>query len=190
MHKHVFPAWKRYFLINPLRRFRQNPHKILGAYIKPGMNALDFGCGMGYFSLHMAELAGPQGKITCVDIAQKMLDGVCGRAAKAGVAERVEMRLFDEKSYGLAGLEGRMDFALAFAVVHEVPDAKNFFLLLTATLKPEANVLVAEPLSRVSEVEFMTTMDAARLAGLEVIFSPKISGTRSALMRLTMQRPQ
>lgn len=40
---------------------------IMETYIKPGMNAIDIGCHIGYHSIHMAHLVGPLGKVWCYD---------------------------------------------------------------------------------------------------------------------------
>ncbi|MBK6965204.1 MAG: hypothetical protein IPH20_15030 [Bacteroidales bacterium] len=48
------------------------------------MKAVDFGSAMGYFSLPMAEMVGPEGTIYCFDIQQKMLGKLTSRALKQG----------------------------------------------------------------------------------------------------------
>ena len=44
-------------LDNRVRRWIQNPRKILSPYIKVGMKVMDIGCGPGFFSNEMAEMA-------------------------------------------------------------------------------------------------------------------------------------
>jgi len=39
---------------NRIRRWLQNPQKILRPFIKEGMTVLDIGCGTGFFSVDMA----------------------------------------------------------------------------------------------------------------------------------------
>ncbi len=182
MGKHVFPAWKKYFLLNPLRKLSQNPDKILAPYIKQGMTALDFGCGAGYFSLPMAKMVGVGGKVICVDVQDKMLESVKSRAGKAGLAERIALRKFEPVSCGLDGLNGKVDFALAFAVVHEVPDAEVFFRALRGALASGGELLVAEPLKRVTQEEFNASMAAAQVAGFTIAETPQIAKTRAALL--------
>ena len=81
---------------------------------------------MGYFSLPMAKLVRPEGKVICVDIQQKMLDVLLKRATKAGIAETIETCVVQE-SFSLEKYYESVDFALAFAVAHEVPDQNHFF---------------------------------------------------------------
>jgi ubiquinone/menaquinone biosynthesis C-methylase UbiE len=67
----ICPWWIGYILANPLRRLLQKPEEILRPYIKKGMNVLDIGCGMGFFSLPIARMVGDTGKVVCVDFKKK-----------------------------------------------------------------------------------------------------------------------
>ena len=55
---HVCPWWMGYLLCCPLRRLLENPEKILGPHVHPGMKVVEPGCGMGFFSLARSWLAG------------------------------------------------------------------------------------------------------------------------------------
>ena len=124
MAEHVCPWWIGYLLLNPLRRLAQNPQKMLAPYIEPGSIALDVGCAMGFFSLDMARMVGADGKVVCVDLQPKMIKALVRRATKAGLIDRIDPRVCDRSGLGLEDLGGTVDFALAFALVHEVPDAE------------------------------------------------------------------
>ena len=69
-------------------------------------------------------------------------------------------------SVGLAGLTGTVDFALAFAVVHETPSARSFFAEVGPTLKPGAGLLLVEPSGHVKAAQFEAELAAAARAGL------------------------
>ena len=60
---HVCTWWHAYSFDNPLRKLIHKPKRILGAYVKDGMTVMDVGCGMGHFSIGMANLVGEQGKV-------------------------------------------------------------------------------------------------------------------------------
>jgi len=121
--EHVCPWWLGYLLASPVRRAMQNPQTILGPWVTPGMTVVEPGCGMGYFSLPIARMVGADGRVVCVDVQEKMLAGLTRRAERAGLLERIEARLCDTDSLAVEDFEGQADFVLAFAFVHEVPDA-------------------------------------------------------------------
>lgn len=89
----VFPWWKAYILrsISGIRKRYQNPQLILNDYVKKGMIAADIGCGMGYFSLPMAEMVGEQGKVVCVDLQKQMLSELKKRAEKQNHGNLIEL---------------------------------------------------------------------------------------------------
>jgi ubiquinone/menaquinone biosynthesis C-methylase UbiE len=93
MAERVCPVWIGYLLASPLRRLGHNPERLLGTYIKPGQTILDIGPGLGFFSLPMARMAGPSGKVICVDMQAGMLDRLKRRAQKAALAGIIETRL-------------------------------------------------------------------------------------------------
>jgi len=182
MAEHVCPWWIGYWLLNPLRRLAQNPQKMLAPYIEPGSIALDVGCAMGFFSLDMARMVGAEGKVVCVDLQQKMIDSLVRRATKAGVIDRIDPRVCDRSGLGLEDLGGTVDFALAFALVHEVPDAEAFFEQIHAALRPGGTCLVAEPKGHVREKRFEETLAAAKKTGLELGERPEIRRSHAALL--------
>jgi ubiquinone/menaquinone biosynthesis C-methylase UbiE len=107
---HCCPWWLAYAFDNPLRRMVHDPQKVLGPYLRPGMVALDFGCGMGYFSIAMAKMVGPEGKVLAVDLQSQMLAIMMKRARKAGVDGRI-VPVRAEKTRFV--LPEPVDFALA-----------------------------------------------------------------------------
>ncbi len=60
-------------LDNSIRRWLQNPQKILRPYIAEGMTVLDVGCGPGFFSLEMVRMVGKFGRIIAADLQEGML---------------------------------------------------------------------------------------------------------------------
>jgi len=172
-----------YLLALPLRRLVQNPARVLGACVTPGMAVADIGCAMGYFSLPLARRVGPRGRVVCVDRQPGMLRALERRAARAGLRERIETRACEAETLGLSDLTGQIGFALAFAVVHEAPDAGRFLGEIASILKPGGLLLVAEPRAHVSGEAFGATIEAAERAGLRIESRPSIPASRSALFR-------
>ncbi len=183
MAKRVCPYWVGYWLLNPFRRLIHNPDKILAPHVASGMTVLDIGSAMGFFTLPLARMVGPQGKVICVDVQEKMLHALQNRSRQAKLAERIITRVCEPTSLKLDDFYGQIDFALAFAVVHEVRDVSNFFVEVSHLLKPNAFCLVAEPKGHVSAKDFEETLVSARRSGLSLVSSPPITWSRTVLLR-------
>jgi ubiquinone/menaquinone biosynthesis C-methylase UbiE len=181
-HK-VCPFWLGYLLASPLRAFAHDPQKILRPHVQPGMTVLDVGSAMGFFSLPLARMVGPDGRVVCVDLQQKMLRALEKRARRAGVFERLEPVLCTPQSLCLDRRDGTIDFALAFAVVHEVPDQERLFAEIARALKLGALLLVAEPVGHVRADAFAHTEAAAAGQGFTVVERPGIKRAHAALLR-------
>lgn len=182
MSPHVCPWWFGYFLSNPLRRFVHDPRKIIAPHVRPGMTVLDLGPGMATFTLDLARFAGADGRVIAADVQLPMLAQIEKRAAKAGLLHRIETRLVKSDGDWAKDLAGKVDFALAFYMVHEVPDAEAFFALVRSTLAPDACFLVVEPKMHVSGCAYADSIAAAQKAGFKIVDYPKIARSRAVLL--------
>jgi ubiquinone/menaquinone biosynthesis C-methylase UbiE len=185
MAERVCPVKHGRLLASSLRKLFHNPRKIIGPYIKEKMTVLDVGCAMGFFSLPAAKMVGHKGKVICVDLQQGMLDGLEKRAVKAGVSDIIKARLCRKKSLAIDDLENEVDFAFTFYVVHEVPDTSAFFSELFNVLKHDAKLLVSEPKGHVTAGQFEKMIKTAKESGFAVAGRPKISFSRTVLLKKT-----
>jgi ubiquinone/menaquinone biosynthesis C-methylase UbiE len=183
MSHRVCPWWLGYLLASPLRRLMADPQKLLAPYVREGMTVLEPGPAMGFFTLELARLVGASGRVIALDIQSKMLGGLKRRLSKAGLLEGVDIRLVQPDSMGLADLTDSVDFALAFAVVHEMPSASSFFTELFLALKPSGSILFAEPAGHVKAALWDAELEAASQAGLIVAERPQIRRSYSALLK-------
>jgi len=183
MAEHICPIWVGYLLASPVRKIFQNPRKILGPFVNEGMKVLDIGCAMGYFSLPLAQMVGPNGKVICVDVQERMIRSLEKRAKKVGLSGRIKTVICHDDSLGLDDIKEKIDFALASAVVHEVPDAVRFFSEIHKAMKPTGRLLVAEPNGHVSEKDFETTVSTAKQSGFTVTDTPQIKRSRAVLLQ-------
>jgi ubiquinone/menaquinone biosynthesis C-methylase UbiE len=179
MNHHVCPWWLCYTFDNPLRRLVHDPERLLASYVKPGMTAIDIGCGMGYFTIGLARLVGPEGEVVACDLQPQMLATLGKRARKAGVADRIRPRLACPDSLGV---EGPIDFVLAFWMAHEVPDKDRFFGEIFRMLKTGGRLLLCEPKFHVTRAAFTETEALCRAAGFVTKGSPAIALSRAVLM--------
>jgi ubiquinone/menaquinone biosynthesis C-methylase UbiE len=166
-------------LDNRLRRFFQNPRKILSACITPGMTVIDLGCGPGTFTRAMAELAGEKGTVTGCDIQDEMLRYAKKRSRKTGPESRI---IWHRSSPERTGIEKKADFILSFYMVHEVSDRNSFLGEVYDVLKPKGKYLIAEPKFHVTETEFQKIIESAEDAGFTAEEYPKISMSRAVIL--------
>jgi ubiquinone/menaquinone biosynthesis C-methylase UbiE len=166
-------------LDNALRRWLHDPRKILGSYVRPGMTAVDFGCGPGAFTLAMAELAGEAGKVYAVDLQPAMLDILRRKLAGNPLAPRIVLH---EAKSDRIGLSGPVDFILAFYVVHELPDPVRFFREAKSILKPGGMIYAIEPSFHVSKADFAATVEAAIAVGFKLHKTEKMRLSRAAIL--------
>jgi len=183
MSHRVCPWWLGYFLLNPFRKRSQNPHAILSPYVREGMTVLEPGPGMGLFTAELAKLVGASGRVICVDVQSKMIDKLKRRLAKLKLNGRFDARLALPDSMGLADLRDSVQFTLAFAVVHEFPDAATFFAEVAHASKPGATLLVAEPKGHVKESKFDAELQAAAKSGFAVVERPIIQRSHADLLK-------
>ena len=170
------------FLMMSLRGFLHNPKKITGNYLSNGMTVLDIGCGMGYFSIPMAELVGNNGKIVAVDFQSGMLDGLMRNSAKAGLSNIVAHHC-EKNTLALDEWAGKVDFALIFWMLHEVPDCHRLTLEVRAAMSEHGVLLYSESkLGHVSAGQFNKSLTMITSAGFNVKASPKVALGRAALL--------
>jgi ubiquinone/menaquinone biosynthesis C-methylase UbiE len=178
---HVCPWWLAYTFDNPLRRLIHNPRKIFSDYVQEGMTVVDIGCGMGYFSLGLAELVGDEGQVIGVDLQQEMLDITLKRATKKGLEHRINLNRAAPTSIGITK---PVDFVLAFWMVHETPDPGKLFAEIATILKPAGKIIYTEPAFHVSEKQYQKILSAAQKSGLYKSQDLKIAFSRAALLTL------
>ncbi len=176
----VCPMEKAGSLDSWLRKLINNPKKILAPYITLGMTVLDLGCGPGFFTVPLATMIGPNGKVIATDMQQGMLDKVQEKIQSTPLAERIELRLTPP---GSLGVSTPVDFVLLFHVLHELPDQASFLQQIKNILKPNARVFIAEPKHHVSEKEFNQSLKTAERTGFTIIAQPKIRLSYTALLK-------
>ena len=176
---HVCPWWGGYFIDNRFRRLLHRPEVILAPYVQPGMTVMDFGCGMGFFSIPIARLVGDEGHVIAVDLQQKMLDVLNNRAQKAGIADRIHTHRCEPSSISI---DGQVDFAMAFYSVHEVPDVERLITEIHGLLRTQGRLLIVEPVGHVRQLKFDRMMTLAEELGFQVEERPRICLSHAAVL--------
>ncbi len=172
-YKHV--KW----IDNFLRRIVHNPGRLFKPYVQPGMTVLDVGCGAGFASLGLAKLVGESGHVISADLQPEMLDIVRERAAKKGLSDRIKIHLCQADR---VGVQEKVDFALAFWMLHETPDIEAFLEEIFMLLKPGGRFFVADPISHVSKGDFEQSIQKAQEIGFTVLSRPRVFYSRAVVL--------
>ncbi len=168
--KFVCPAsWSWGLLF--FRGLVHNPKKILVSLAGEGKAVADIGCGPGFFTTAMSDAAGASGKVYAVDLQQEMLDKAKKRVEKHCKNKNVT---FIKAEKDTLNLVPGLDAALAFYMVHEVPDTDKFFSEIYFALKLGGKLLVIEPLLHVSKKDF----EAEKVSAVKAGFSAS-AGTKA-----------
>lgn len=156
-----------------------DPVRILGPVVREGMRVADIGCGMGYFTVALARLVGPGGRVQAVDLQDQQLARTRARCERADVVDRVQLTRAEPTRLGL---DGPLDLVLAFWMVHEVPDRRALLAEIAGALGPGGRLLVAEPRFHVSSRDFASTLSVARELGYRALAAPPVRISRAALL--------
>jgi ubiquinone/menaquinone biosynthesis C-methylase UbiE len=107
----------------------------------PGMKVLDAGCGPGRLTLPLAEIVGPHGEVTALDIQDGMLTRVRAKVQAAGL-QNVK---FLHAGLGTGKLpQAYFDRAVLVTVLGEIPDPMNALKEIHSALAPDGILSVTE----------------------------------------------
>jgi ubiquinone/menaquinone biosynthesis C-methylase UbiE len=177
----VCPVELAHSLDSKMRRWLQNPQKILAPYVKEGMNVLDIGCGPGFFSIEMAKMVGRSGKVISADLQDGMLQKLGKKIEGTELEDRIKLLKCDKDKINISQ---QVDFILAFYMIHEVPDKNSFFKELKNALNEKGQFLIVEPkLFHVSREEFELTIKLAENNGFKIYQGPTLPLSWSALLK-------
>jgi len=178
----VCPVEKSGSLDTKIRRWMQNPQKILKPYIKEGMTVLDLGCGPGFFTMDMAQMVGESGRVIASDLQEGMLQIVRDKIKIKGteLEKRITLHKCEENKIGLSEY---FDFVLLFYLVHEVPNKEKFFNEIGTIVRPNGQVLIVEPPFHVSKSAFKEMVKMARDAGFTDVKGPNLLFNKTVILK-------
>ena len=105
--------------------------------IEPGMRVLDIGCGWGGMALSLARDHGA--RVTGVTLSENQLKTARARAARAGLADRIDLRLMDYRD-----LTGPFDRIVSVGMLEHVgvPHYGDYFAKVADLLDPDGIALI------------------------------------------------
>ncbi len=109
--------------------------------LKRGMTVCDMGCGNGYYTLKLAQMVGPEGRVLAVDIQPQMLAMLKERAERAGL-ENIELILGQLHDPKLP--PGEVDLVLMVDVYHEFSHPEHMLAAIRESLAPDGVVALTE----------------------------------------------
>lgn len=183
VNNRICPVERAGSLDNIFRRWLQNPRKILNPWVKEGMTVLDYGCGPGFFTIDMAHMVGASGRIIAADLQKGMLEKLRKKIHATDIENRIILHVCGQDRIGILETV-RVDFALAFYVLHEIPDQSKFFVELGSILKPNGQALIVEPPFHVSKSDFMKTVEEAQDAGFNPEQGPKVFLSKTVILKI------
>ena len=140
--------------------------------IRRGQTVLDFGCGSGTYTIPVAKIVGPQGRVYALDKDKKALDELMQKARSAGLKNigrmdasgKLEIELVDES----------VDIVLLFDVFHsfyfpQADDRRRLLNEIYRIMKPTALVSVwpkhmeSETEDEIKNADFRLEMDLSEM---------------------------
>jgi ubiquinone/menaquinone biosynthesis C-methylase UbiE len=103
--------------------------------VQRGETLIDFGCGIGYFSIPALDFVGGEGTVIAVDVSDEMLQELVKRAGN-----RKNLKIVHSDS--LIGLTANI--ILLSMVLHEIDNPKEFLQTCFKVLKPYGRVIVID----------------------------------------------
>ncbi len=118
----------------PLRIFAFAADRLIGhAGIKPGHKVLDVATGTGVVAVSAAQVVGPAGRVTAIDVSERMLDRTQEKLARLGVTN-VDVHLMDAGA--LEFRAGYFDAVVCSHALELLPDMEDAVQGWVRVLRP------------------------------------------------------
>ena len=126
-------------VLEPIIRIFGVPKRVirpLEEFVKEGYVVADLGCSRGYFTLPLAELVGPEGKVYAVDLNRKCIRALEKKVEKSGY-HNIESHA--SSAADLSFIEdSSVDFVLASGLLCSMPHDRQLFVSEMKRILPPA----------------------------------------------------
>ncbi|RZB33191.1 MAG: hypothetical protein AEth_00110, partial [Candidatus Argoarchaeum ethanivorans] len=120
------------------------------------------------------------GRVIASDLQEGMLHKLGDKIHGTELENRITLHKCEENKIGVSE---KIDFVLAFYMVHEVPNQEEFFNEIRVILNPKGQVLIVEPPVHVSKRMFKETIRKAQDSGFTPVEGPKIILNKTVILK-------
>jgi ubiquinone/menaquinone biosynthesis C-methylase UbiE len=159
------------------------------AGVARGMSVADVGAGEGYYTIRLAPLVGPRGRVLAEDIVPETLDRLAQRVERENL-DNVAVRLGRPANPLLP--PGSFDRIFLVHVYHEVTEPYEFLWHLREGLKPDGLVIVVDadrPVKRHGMPPQELSCELAAL-GLQPVQTLRLAGSDAYFMSFKVAAPR
>ena len=126
-------------LVEAKRRDRWAPSRFLAQLnLHEGQTVLDLGCGPGFWTLPLAEIVGPAGRVWALDVSEEMLGDLLRRQPPS----RVGLLVGELPTIGLS--DASVDWIWAAFLFHEVEPPERLAAEMRRVTRPAGRVAVLD----------------------------------------------
>jgi arsenite methyltransferase len=109
--------------------------------LAPGERVLDLGCGAGTDSLVAAQMVGPEGRVTGIDMTPEMLAKARAAAAELGATN---IEFLESEAEQLPFADDSYDVVVSNGVIDLIPDKDAVFAEIHRVLRPGGRMQIAD----------------------------------------------
>jgi len=109
--------------------------------LQPGEDVLDVGCGAGMDTLVAAQMVGPSGSVTGIDMTPEMVAKARGSVAEMGLGN---VTIVEGSAEHLPFDDASFDVVISNGVIDLIPDKDAVFSEITRVLRPGGRIQLAD----------------------------------------------
>lgn len=160
LNDHFFHIWKK-----PEEHIRKAP-------VQKGMTVVDYACGPGRYTIPLAEMVGPRGRVYAVDIQPLAIKTVRKKAAGKSL-NNIKAILVDSYQTGIPGSSA--DLVILVDAIQSIKDPGGLLAEIHRILKPDGMVFM--------DAGHLKTEEVARIVEHSGIFTIIKTDNRDMLLK-------